>query len=97
MRTDPLYIKGYILLANFFVMAFIPFFVLTLTNCLIYRTITNIGNLNMKTTSRQKRDHSIAMILVGIVIVFGFCNIFRMIINIYEVRMKPETRFSFLD
>eukprot|EP00092_Neocalanus_flemingeri_P097539 GFUD01124309.1.p1 GENE.GFUD01124309.1~~GFUD01124309.1.p1 ORF type:complete len:115 (-),score=38.05 GFUD01124309.1:61-405(-) len=25
------------------------------------------------------------MILVGIVIIFGFCNIFRMIINLYEV------------
>jgi len=85
MRTNPRYIRDYILLANFFMMAFLPFLILTITNALLYRTISSISNLNKKTTSRQKRDQSIAMILVGIVIVFGFCNIFRIIINLYEV------------
>ena len=87
MRNDPRYIRDYILLANFFMMAFLPFLILTITNSLIYRTITSISNLNKKTTSRQKRDQSIAMILVGIVIVFGFCNTFRIIINLYEVSL----------
>ena len=87
MRKDPRYIRNYILLANFFFMAFLPFIILVITNSLIYRTITSISNLNKKTTSRQKRDQSIAMILVGIVIVFGFCNTFRIIINLYEVSL----------
>ena len=87
MRKDPRYIRDYILLANFFMMAFLPFLILTITNTLLYKTISSISNLNKKTTSRQKRDQSIAMILVGIVIVFGFCNIFRMIINLYEVSL----------
>ena len=91
MRNDPHYIGGYILLANFFMMAFIPFFVLTITNCLIYSTISNMTSLNKKTSSRQKRDHNIAMILVGIVIVFSFCNIFRMIINLYEVSRNKKS------
>ena len=87
MRMDPRYIRDYILLANFIMMAFLPFLILTVTNTLIYRTITSVSNLNKKTTSRQKRDQSIAMILVGIVIVFGFCNMFRIIINLYEVSL----------
>ena len=90
MRKDPRYIRNYILLANFFFMAFLPFIILVITNSLIYRTITSISNLNKKSTSRQKRDQSIAMILVGIVIVFGFCNIFRMVINLYEVSLVSE-------
>ena len=85
MRKDPRYIKNYILLANFFFMAFLPFIILIITNSLIYKTITNISKVNRKSTSRQKRDQSIAMILVGIVIVFGVCNTFRIIINLYEV------------
>jgi len=85
LRKDPRYIKNYILLANFFFMAFLPFMILIITNSLIYKTITNISQVNRKSTSRQKRDQSIAMILVGIVIVFGVCNTFRIIVNLYEV------------
>ena len=85
MRENPSYTRDYILLANFFLMAFLPFLILIITNSLIYKTITSVSNLNKKTSSRQKRDQSIAMILVGIVIVFGFCNTFRIIINLYEV------------
>ena len=85
MRKNPHYISIYILIANFVIMTFIPFFILTVTNFSIYTTISNISSLNKKTTNRQKRDHNIAMILVGIVIVFIVCNIFRMVMNVYEV------------
>ena len=92
MRKDPRYIKNYILLANFFFMAFLPFIILIITNSLIYKTITNISKVNRKSTSRQKRDQSIAMILVGIVIVFGVCNTFRIIINLYEVSFVAQPK-----
>ena len=86
MRTDASYIRDYILLANFLVMALVPFLVLSLTNSCIYRSISRASRHSSKTSARQKRDKNIAMILVGIVLVFSFCNIFRLIINIYEVR-----------
>jgi hypothetical protein len=38
-----------------------------------------------QTTTRQKRDQSIAMILVLIVVVFTSCNVIRIIVNVYEV------------
>jgi len=89
MRDSPLYVQGYILLANFLVMAFIPFITLTTINTMLYRSITSSSNTNNKrNNSRHKRDQTIAMILVGIVIVFVFCNAFRIIINLYEVRLK---------
>ena len=85
MRDNPIYVQGYILLANFIVMAFLPFLILTITNTMLYRTITTSSTNNRRTNNRHKRDQSIAMILVGIVIVFVLCNMFRIIINLYEV------------
>ena len=85
MRNNPHYISVYILIANFVIMTLIPIFILTVTNFLIYTTISNISRLNKKTSKRQRRDHSVAMILVGIVIVFILCNVFRMVMNVYEV------------
>ena len=41
-----------------------------------------------RTTVRQKRDQSIAMMLILLILVFGFCNCFRIIINSYEVKLK---------
>jgi hypothetical protein len=40
LREDPVYVRDYILLANFLVMALIPFLLLSLLNFLLYRTIT---------------------------------------------------------
>ena len=85
MRDDPAYTRDYILLANFIVMAFIPFLILTVINSMLYQTITRSTAANKRSNNRQKRDQNIAMILVGIVVVFVFCNIFRIIINLYEV------------
>ena len=87
MRDSSGYTRDYILLANFLVMAFIPFLILTAINSMLYRTITKSTTANMRSSNRQKRDLSIAMILVGIVVVFVICNIFRIIINLYEVKI----------
>ena len=43
---------------------------------------------SFRTTVRQKRDQSIAMMLILLILVFGFCNCFRIIINSYEVKLK---------
>lgn len=88
MRDDPGYTRDYILLANFIVMAFIPFLILTVINSMLYQTITRSTAANKRSNNRQKRDQNIAMILVGIVVVFVFCNIFRIIINLYEVKKE---------
>ncbi len=40
LRRNATYVRDYILLANFLVMALIPFLLLSLLNFLLYRTIT---------------------------------------------------------
>jgi hypothetical protein len=47
--------------------------------------VCRAGALAAQTTSRQKRDQSIAMILVLIVVVFTSCNVVRIVVNVYEV------------
>ena len=44
------------------------------------------GALAAQTTTRQKRDQSIAMIMILIVVVFTSCNVVRIVVNVYEVR-----------
>jgi uncharacterized integral membrane protein len=44
------------------------------------------SGLASQATARQKRDQSIAMILVLIVVVFTSCNVQKIIVNLYEVR-----------
>ena len=85
MRDNHSYIRDYILLANFIVMAFLPFLILTVINTMLYKTITRTNSTNKRSNNRQKRDQGIAMILAGIVVVFAFCNVFRIVINLYEV------------
>ena len=85
LRDNPDYVRYYILVANFVVMVLIPFIILSVLNTMLYKAVKRTGSMYKKTTSRQRRDQSIAVILAAIVVVFAFCNVFRMIINLYEV------------
>ena len=69
-------------------MTLIPFFLLTLLNYSLYKTIHTAGLSNQHGQSagaRQRRDQSIATMLILVVVVFGLCNVIRIIINAYEV------------
>ena len=85
LRTKLSYTRDYILIANFLMMALIPFLLLAILNYMLFRTIQLSGKKNKKTTTRQKRDQKIAAILILIVLVFGCCNFVRIITNMYEV------------
>ena len=85
LRDNTDYVRYYILVANFVVMVLIPFIILSVLNTMLYKAVKQTGSMYKKTTSRQRRDQSIAVILAAIVVVFAFCNVFRMIINLYEV------------
>ena len=86
MRQNLSYCRDYILIGNFLIMVFIPFLLLSILNGQIYRAIARSSQNQCFTSSRQKRDHRIATILLTIVIVFGCCNIPRVSINLFEVR-----------
>ena len=87
LRNNISYVRYYILLANLIVMALGPLVIMSVLNTLLYKAIKRNGSRHSRRdTRRNHRDKTIALILVGIVIVFGFCNVFRIIINLYEVR-----------
>ena len=85
MRDNTEYVRYYILLANFLVMALAPLVILSVLNTLLYRAVRRARGRTVRGQRRDQRDQAIAIILAGIVIVFAFCNVFRIIINLYEV------------
>ena len=47
--------------------------------------------LHGSTDARMKREKTLAVILIGIVVFFAVCNVSRIVINCYEVRIKYIT------
>ena len=83
-------LRDYILIVNFILMSLIPFFVLTSLNYSLFLTIKRSGQRcqqqqGQRAGARQRRDQGIAAMLILVVLVFGLCNIIRIIINVYEV------------
>ena len=81
--------RDYILIVNFILMSLIPFLVLTSLNYSLFLTIKRSGQScpqqGQRAGARQRRDQGIAAMLILVVLVFGLCNIIRIIINVYEV------------
>ena len=85
LRDDFNYCRDYLLIANFIVMALIPFLLLIIINTLTFRIIRISTRNNKRTSKREQRDQGIARMFVFIVLVFFFCNTPRIILNIFEV------------
>ena len=81
--------RDYILIVNFILMSLIPFLMLTSLNFSLFRTIQRSGlscpQRGPRAGARQKRDQGIAAMLILVVLVFGLCNVIRIVINVYEV------------
>ena len=63
----------------------IPFLVLMILNCLIYRVIKRKTMLVSTASSRTKREIYIATILILIVVLFGICHSLQGFLNIVEL------------
>ena len=63
---------------------------LTSLNFSLFRTIQRSGlssqQAGQRSGARQRRDQGIAAMLILVVLVFGLCNVIRIVINVYEVR-----------
>ena len=87
LRDDFNYCRDYLLIANFIVMALIPFLLLIIVNTFTFRIIRISTRNNKRTSKRERRDQGIARMFVFIVFVFFFCNTPRIILNIFEVEL----------
>ena len=86
LRQNLSYCRDYILIGNFLVMVLLPLLLLGLLNGHIYHVLSQ-SSRRSSIKGRDKRDQRIATILVTIVIIFGCCNIPRVTINLFEVRL----------
>ena len=87
LRDNYRYSRDYLLIANFIVMAFIPFLLLIIFNGLTFRIISSSSLTNERTSNRHRRDQRIAKMFIFIVIIFFICNMPRMILNTLDVSL----------
>ena len=81
LRDNYNYCRDYVLIANFLVMALIPFLLLGILNSLTFQVIRMSTQNNPRTSKLQQRDQGIAKMFVLIVSVFFFCNTPRIVLN----------------
>ena len=83
MRQSISYCRDYILIANFLLMMFLPFLLITVMNSLMWRKIKETTRLSGLSRG-QRRDKTVAMLLSTVVIVFFCCNTIRFCISTFE-------------
>ena len=98
LRQNLQYCRDYILIGNFVVMVFLPLFLLSIFNGYLYHVLAKSSRKNRRQSirSRPKRDQGIATILITIVIVFGFCNVPRVFLNLFEVRTISKIELLYI-
>jgi len=92
LRTDVMYEFGFILVANFIVMVAFPACLLAYFNIRLFQAIkksgANLGLTSHEVIFRQRRDKKLARLLISLVILFGVCNIPRVVVNGIEFFLR---------
>ena len=76
-RMNQSYSRDYILIANAIALVFFPMVVLLVLNSLIFREISRATQRHNAISSHQRRDHSVAKMLIFIVCCFIVCHSIR--------------------
>uniref|UniRef100_A0A6A7G2Q3 FMRFamide receptor-like n=1 Tax=Hirondellea gigas TaxID=1518452 RepID=A0A6A7G2Q3_9CRUS len=85
LRRSASYIQIYITWLYLVVMYLLPFISLLVFNAFIYKQV-RLANLEMQHLSRlQKKELSLAVMLLVVVIVFFFCNVLAFIVSVLEL------------
>jgi hypothetical protein len=69
IRKNPSYSRDYVMIANSVSLIVIPMLVLIILNSLIFRKISQANARHNAISSHQRRDHSVAKMLIIIVLV----------------------------
>ena len=85
LRDNYEYCRDYLLIANFVLMALLPFLLLGIFNSLIFHMIHKSSSRQANTSRRRERDYTIAMMLFSVVLVFFACGSVRIVLNFWEV------------
>ncbi len=72
IRKNPAYSRDYVMIANSISLIVIPMLVLIILNSFIFRKISKANARHNAISSHQRRDHSVAKMLIIIVLVSHF-------------------------
>lgn len=84
LRNHVVYINFYVHWMYLIFICFIPFATLSFFNIMIYRQIRKANKERLRISRSEKREISLAMMLICVVIVFLVCNILALILNMLE-------------
>lgn len=84
LRTNDTYITVYLLWMYLFVMYFVPFLTLAVLNGLIWRQVREANRERQRLSRLQKKEISLAIMLLVVVVVFFICNILALVVSILE-------------
>lgn len=84
LRNHDVYINFYVHWMYLIFICFIPFATLSFFNIMIYRQIRKANKERLRISRSEKREISLAMMLICVVIVFLVCNILALVLNMLE-------------
>lgn len=84
LRNHVVYINFYVHWMYLIFICFIPFATLSFFNIMIYRQIRKANKERLRISRSEKREISLAMMLICVVIVFLVCNILALVLNMLE-------------
>lgn len=85
LRSNRIYKHVYIHWMYFIINCLIPFVTLLFFNIMIYRQVRKANRERLRLSRSEKREIGLAVMLMGVVVVFLLCNILALVLNILEV------------
>lgn len=85
LRNNDIYKHVYVHWMYLVVNWLIPFVTLLVFNIMIYRQVRRANRERLRLSRSEKREISLAVMLMGVVIVFFLCNILALVLNVLEV------------
>lgn len=85
LRSHRIYKHIYIHWMYFIVNCLIPFVTLLFFNIMIYRQVRKANRERLRLSRSEKREIGLAVMLMGVVVVFLLCNILALTLNVLEV------------
>lgn len=84
----------YFIYMQFFVMLAIPFVLLAVLNTLLIRAVKRSEMTTGKVNTRTKKENSLTIMLISVIVVFMICQLPSMADNIFMVTLSKEVLYS---
>lgn len=97
LRQDKAYVRDYTLIANTLCVLLLPTLVMLVSTVLIVREMfrrqrpTALVYTSEQEMARKKRNRSITLMLIGIIVLFFVCHIGEVLISLYEMFLYLES------